>query len=192
MFKAECKTFRHQLGAAAVEFAIVAMLLLTLLFSIIEFGRMFYVFNTVQEVTRRAAREAVVNLTANMADIQRRAILKPASTDTEVGLVGASEVTNIKVSIKYLHGVWNSNLGAWEFTEVISGGGAENIGECLNNTDNCINFVEAKVCERKGSNCNPVLYEPMVGLFKSVFIDLSLPIPVSTVIMPAESMGYLR
>jgi Flp pilus assembly protein TadG len=39
--------FRQQSGVGAVEFAIIAMLLFTLLFGILEFGRMFYLFNTV-------------------------------------------------------------------------------------------------------------------------------------------------
>ena len=46
----------RQQGAAAVEFALVALLFFTLLFGILEFGRMLYLYNTVQEVSRRAAR----------------------------------------------------------------------------------------------------------------------------------------
>ncbi len=49
-----------QRGVATVEFALVAMIFFTLLFGVLEFARMLYVFNSVQEVTRRAAREATV------------------------------------------------------------------------------------------------------------------------------------
>ena len=69
---------RHaQRGAAAVEFAIIAMLLFTVLFGIIEFGRLFYVINTVQEVTRRAAREAVVRWVDN-SDTSPAKVIAPA------------------------------------------------------------------------------------------------------------------
>jgi Flp pilus assembly protein TadG len=50
----------HQQGAAAVEFAIVAALLFTLLFGVIEMGRLFWTWNAAVEATRLGARLAVV------------------------------------------------------------------------------------------------------------------------------------
>lgn len=50
----------RQLGLATVEFAIVATLLVTLLFSIIELSRAMFVVNTLTEATRRGARLAAV------------------------------------------------------------------------------------------------------------------------------------
>jgi Flp pilus assembly protein TadG len=47
-------------GVAMVEFAIVASLLMTLLFACIEFGRATYTFAALNEGTRRAARLAAV------------------------------------------------------------------------------------------------------------------------------------
>ncbi|WP_307164885.1 TadE family protein [Massilia sp. WF1] len=48
-----------QNGTAAVEFAILALLFFTLVFGIIEVSRLLFVYNTLQEVTRRAVAAAV-------------------------------------------------------------------------------------------------------------------------------------
>jgi len=51
---------RHQRGLAAVEFAIVALLLFTLLFGVIEMGRLLWTWNAAVEATRHGARLATV------------------------------------------------------------------------------------------------------------------------------------
>lgn len=51
---------RGQQGAAAVEFALVASLLFTLLFGITEMSRLLFYWNTAAEATRLGARLAVV------------------------------------------------------------------------------------------------------------------------------------
>jgi len=52
--------FASQRGVAAVEFALIAGVFFTLLIGIIEFSRVLYYWNTAAEVTRLAARTAVV------------------------------------------------------------------------------------------------------------------------------------
>lgn len=49
-----------QRGVAAVEFALIASFLFTLLFGIMEFGRVVFYWNTAAEATRLGARLAVV------------------------------------------------------------------------------------------------------------------------------------
>ena len=49
-----------QRGAASVEFALIASLLFTLLFGIMEMSRVLFYWNTATEVTRLGARLAVV------------------------------------------------------------------------------------------------------------------------------------
>lgn len=49
-----------QQGVAAVEFAIIAVILFTLLFGIMEMGRILFMMNTAAEATRLGARLAVV------------------------------------------------------------------------------------------------------------------------------------
>jgi Flp pilus assembly protein TadG len=51
---------RRQRGVAAVEFAVVAALLLSLIIGIMEFGRLLFYWNTAAEATRLGARMAVV------------------------------------------------------------------------------------------------------------------------------------
>lgn len=51
---------RYQRGVAAIEFALVSTVLFTLLFGIIEFGRLLFYWNTATEATRLGARVAVV------------------------------------------------------------------------------------------------------------------------------------
>lgn len=49
-----------QRGVAAVEFALIALILFMLLFGIMEFGRVLFMMNTTTEATRLGARLAVV------------------------------------------------------------------------------------------------------------------------------------
>lgn len=50
----------NQRGVAAVEFALIAVVLLTLLIGIMEFSRVLHYWNTATEATRLGARLAVV------------------------------------------------------------------------------------------------------------------------------------
>ena len=51
---------KSQQGVAAVEFALIAVILFTLLFGIMEMGRILFMMNTTTEATRLGARLAVV------------------------------------------------------------------------------------------------------------------------------------
>jgi len=51
---------KYQKGTTAVEFAIVAVLFLTVLLAILDFGRILFTWNAVGEATRWGARQAVV------------------------------------------------------------------------------------------------------------------------------------
>lgn len=177
-----------QRGAAAVEFGIIAILFFTLLFGIIEMGRLFYVWNTVQEVTRRAARAAVVT------DFTNPTAINAVKQDAVFGgstLVAAPEVSPASVQITYLdlnRNVINDND--------LPDSPTENAQACADQAvppaeTVCIGFVQVSLSQQscQGNTCtySPLIYQPMSGLF-SYF---ALSIPVSTVTMPAESMGYV-
>lgn len=51
---------RRDKGITTVEFAIIGLLMLIVVFAVIEFGRALFVMNTLTEATRRGARLAVV------------------------------------------------------------------------------------------------------------------------------------
>jgi|APLak6261691555_1056199.scaffolds.fasta_scaffold00405_5 Flp pilus assembly protein TadG len=162
--------FRSQRGVAAVEFAIIAMLLFTVLFGILELGRLFYVFNSVQEVTRRAAREAVVrwavDSTSEEDEIKRLALFGATAN-----LPAGAEITPARITIEYLNG---NRAILTTFPDSPS----DNITECLSGPTGCIAYVRVSI--------TGATYAPMVSLFPY----LRVPIPASTVTMPAESMGY--
>jgi hypothetical protein len=51
---------RYSSGVTTVEFAIVGMLAMVVLFAVLEVGRAMFVFNALEEATRRGARVAAV------------------------------------------------------------------------------------------------------------------------------------
>jgi Flp pilus assembly protein TadG len=175
------QTKTAQRGVAAVEFAIVAMLFFTMLFGAMEFGRLMYVWNTVQEVSRNAARLAVVTDFASATALS--AIKQAAVFRADAGaLPGASEITSDMVKITYLQ--------ADGTPATLPANPGDNIAACLDDlrVAECIRFVET--CVSTGATCDPdqsVLYAPMISLFSFLGID----IPMSTVRMPAESLGFV-
>jgi hypothetical protein len=167
-----------QHGAAAVEFALVAMVFFLLLLGILEFGRLFYLWNTVQEVTRHAAREAVVRWTSDMSAIQREAIFAGGTTGT-VTLPAGPELSNASVGIRYLSG-YDPSTGIGTVASPAPSSPEDNMAACLDAArgSSCIRYVEVSI--------SGVSYQPLDGLFDF----LAIPLPESTVVMPAESMGY--
>ena len=168
-----------QRGAAAVEFGIIAVVFFTIFFGIIEFGRFFYLYNTVQEVTRCAARAAVVTWKDNWGSIPQQCLFGADE------LVAGWEIHGVNVRLRAL------NLAG----DVADPGSRErNISTCTTDPadKDCIRFVEASIvvedsCDDNGENCQPIRYQPMFGLMIPVS---GVGIPNSTVTMPAESLGY--
>jgi len=183
---------RAQRGAATVEFALIAIVFFMILLGIMEFGRLMYVWNTTQEVTRRAAREAVVRdfTSAEIAAIQRESIFQGGSTGTAY-LPAGVEITNTTVKIVYL------TVDAGGNRVAITAGNmpadpADNISACNDigrMFTSCIRFVQA--CVAVDDTCaNSIPYQPMVLLLANLGIDLAINIPASSVVMPAESLGF--
>ena len=169
---------RHQNGAAAVEFALIAIVFFTLLLGILEFGRLFYLYNTVQEVTRRAAREAVVRWVDQADTAKSLALFGGAS------LPAGAEITAANINIEYLTASGGTPTPFPASAE-------DNISACLSGPDGCIALVRVSITGATGASCDPpftasACYAPMMGLFSF----LKVPITDSTVTMPAESLGF--
>jgi hypothetical protein len=183
---------RPQRGAATVEFALIAIVFFMILLGIMEFGRLMYVWNTTQEVTRRAAREAVVRdfTSAEIAAIQREAIFRGGSTGT-ANLPAGVEITNATVRIVYLTVDAAGNRVAITAGNMPSDP-ADNISACNDAGRvfiSCIRFVQA--CVAVADDCvTSIPYQPMVLLLANLGIDLAINIPASSVVMPAESLGF--
>ena len=83
---------RRQRGLATVEFAISGLLSMTVLFGCIEVGRMLFVWNTVSEATRRAARLAAI-CPLNDPAIATEAFTLSSGTNPLKGLKGGTVET---------------------------------------------------------------------------------------------------
>ncbi len=177
------QAMKRQRGAAAVEFGIIAILFFTLFFGILEFGRFFYLYNTVQEITRCAAREAVVKWKDDWGSIPQQCLFGHDE------LVAGWEIHGANVRLRALNLTGCLNPTGTEADEAGPHSKGENTSNCTNDPadPNCIRCVEASVraCEDDDEDCQPIRYQPMFGL-----IPLRVDIPYSTVRMPAESLGY--
>ncbi|UUZ75864.1 hypothetical protein LP414_30630 [Polaromonas sp. P1(28)-13] len=109
---------------------------------------------------------------------------------TDGPLPAASEITNARVNIRYLNAAGN-------LASPIPVSPGDNISACLDalRVAECIRFVE--VCVSMDDTCQAdqsISFVPMISLFSQsgpYSTDLtSLKIPLSTVRMPAESLGF--
>lgn len=173
---------RYQRGASAVEFAFIAVIFFGLLFGIVEFGRLFFSINSVQEITRRAAREQVVRWVDATDTVQRLAVLQPGSTGT-VYYPGALDIRNDLVRLDF----YNTYANAVSGTSPITGGATSqsNLNNCLTGSANCIRFVRARLMDG-GALVDFGVLAPFMP-----FVGNVVPLPDSTVIMPAEALGLL-
>jgi hypothetical protein len=183
---------RHaQCGTFAVEFTVILLVLLTMLFGIIEMARLMYVYNALQDVTRRAAYQAAgasYQDASAMRQIRQHAIFR---NDAGELLLGAP-VTDDHVRIDYLalvRAADNSMSLAPVAPEALAAPPATNRIICTArpNDPGCIRFVRARICAPgAGADCGRVNFRPLFGLFPS-----TMPLPVSTTIVPAASLGYV-
>ena len=187
------KFSRWQRGASIVEFAFIALMFFTLLFGIVEFGRLFFNINSVQEITRRAAREQVVRWVAATDAVQREAVLRPSSSGT-VYYPGAIDISNDLVRLSF----YNTYADAVSGTNPISYGGGSislsNLNNCLLGKPTCIRFVRATLSN--SANPSTTIGESSLVNFSVLapfmpFVGNLVPLPSSTVIMPAEALGLL-
>ena len=181
------KNMRPQAGVFAVEFAMVLMLFLTIAWGVIEVARVMYMFNTLEEVTLRAA-----SLAANtdfqdasaMSALRQAAVLR----DTPGTLSLGDPVTDAYVRIDYLS---LSNAGAVTMSTIPAAAlpacAANNRITCMKNPydASCIRLVRARICDPAVTgSCNRVQYKTLLSL-----VSLPLNLPTATAIVPAETLG---
>src|SRR5215211_989915 len=76
---------RGERGTSVAEFAMVAMLFFTLIFGIIEFGRMLYTHNALADATRRGARYAVLHPGTDAAAVKTEVVYGSNATFDTAG-----------------------------------------------------------------------------------------------------------
>jgi hypothetical protein len=187
----QCCRIGRQAGAFAVEFALVVLVFFTFIFGVIELARAMYLWNTLQEATRSAARAAA---NTNFSDATAMNLVRQhAIFRTSAGtLVMGDPVTDAHIRIDYMSLIRNAD-GSMTITPIpdailpsFPGGNRFN---CIQdpNGGNCIRFVRARVCAPGDTNdCSPVSYVPLLPLVKFSALHL----PRSTTIVRAESLGY--
>jgi hypothetical protein len=180
---------RAQAGTVAIEFALVSILFFTLIFGTMELARIIYLYNTLAEATRSAAK-AATNIdwrdTAAL-DIARQAAVFRTSPGT---LLLGDPVTDQSVHIDYMS-LAKAAGGALTMTPIptasLPGCPSRNRQNCLENPygASCVRLVRVRICSGDADVCDPVQYQPLFPL-----VSLPVPVPASTTIVSAESLGY--
>ena len=179
-----------QRGTAAVEFALMSIVFFSFVFGVIELARLMYVYNTLQEVTRRVAVEAVKVFPGDAAELAK--VKEGAVFDASTGeLPLAPPVTNNHVRIDYL-ALTRDNSGALTMTEIPTSDlptcPGQNRATCLHNPNaaNCIRFVRVRICDpANAATCDRVESASMLPL-----ASLRPVLHQATTIAVAESLGY--
>lgn len=97
-------------GTYAVEFAIIGALIFTLLFGVLEMGRLYFTVNALDEAARRGARLAAV---CNISDpvVLRRAIFNAATDAGTSQLITSLATTNLTLTYLDVNGAVVANPG---------------------------------------------------------------------------------
>ena len=183
-------THRSQRGTFAVEFALIFPMLLVLLFGIVEVARLVYMYNTLQDSTRRAAFLASVTDYRNQSAmnlVRQKAIFRSSAGELVLG----APVTDRHLHIDYMALVRNLD-NSLALTPIAAGAmptcPARNRVTCTANPNDahCVRFVRVRVCDPAGAaDCAPVFYRTLFGLFPA-----TTKLPTSTTIVPVETLGY--
>lgn len=179
-----------QNGTVAVEFALVVILFFTLVFGIIEIARIMYMYNTLAEVTRSAARAAANIDFADAAALdtaRQRAVFRNSPGVLPFG----DPITDQHIRIDYLS-LARQSSGAIAMTPIPAGFlpncPSQNRHNCLADPygGSCIRLVRVRVCNNpSGAECDPVQYQTLFP-----FTNLGVALPTSTTIVSAETLGY--
>jgi hypothetical protein len=172
-----------QRDTTSIEVALLSIVFFTAIFGIIELSRLLYVYNTLQEVTRRAAALAVnvyPNDTAAINSSKQSAIFRNSPGE----LILASPVTDQHVRLDYLRfdlsvmptSTWPANAVT---NRLICAGPPH--------AANCIRFVQAQICEPgTGDDCQAVNSQMLIPL-----LDWTVKLSKSTTIAAVETLGYV-
>jgi hypothetical protein len=177
-----------QAGTAAIEFSLIVLVFLVFICGVMELARSMYIFNTLQEVTRRAAFAAAnADFSAESSQQIRRAAIFRAASDTG-GLLFGAPITAEHIRIDYmaLERVGNETVPKLiPIVSVQASSPEENRVLCLKNVNdvNCVRLIRVQVC-MPGTDCESVPYQTLFPL-----ISLPLSLPFSRSIVAAETLG---
>lgn len=184
----------RQRGVVAIEFALSLLWFLLLMFLLMEVFRGMYLWNTAQEITRRAARAAAVTNFADaaaMAALRQDAVFRSSPGALPLG----GDIGDSYVNIDYLS---IDSANQLQPVAPLPANPAANMVNCTTDlrAANCIRFVRARLCSPAGGtgiNCQAVPYVPLLPLLDQLFAPGGVPIlrlPLATTVSRAESLGY--
>lgn len=169
-------------GLVTVELAICLTVFLVIMFGTMEIARLMYVINTVQEVTRQAARDASMT---DFTDAQALAAVRRRALFGYSSLPLAPNLTTAQIRIDYLSMQGNGTVvePAPRPTSLQA-----NARECTIDRyrSTCIRAVRVRICRTADGPCDPLPFEPIVGLVPGLS---DIAIPISATIVKAESLG---
>lgn len=169
-------------SVAAVEFALGAMLFFTFVFGVIELARALYMWSTMIEGTRRAARGA------SMADFSAPGVLaavraRAMFAELPGGLPLRGKRTEDNLSIDYLN-------GRLERVSPVPACPEQNIINCNTDPDgaSCIRFARVRLCVESGAaDCTKVDYGPIISANFSPGAPLKYP--TFATVTPVATLG---
>ena len=87
---------QNERGTTVAEFAVVALLFFTIIFGIIEFGRLLYTINALTDATRRGARYAVLHKgdDAGKTAVKNEVVYGPNATYDKDGKATSAPLIN--------------------------------------------------------------------------------------------------
>lgn len=99
---------KHMRGTYTVEFAFIGLLMFTLLFGVVEMGRLYFTVNALDEAVRRGTRLAAV---CNISDpvVLRRAIFNAATDAGTSQLIGNLATTHLTLTYLDVNGALVAN-----------------------------------------------------------------------------------
>ena len=99
---------KHMRGTYVVEFAVIGLLVFTLLFGVVEMGRLYLTVNALDEAVRRGTRLAAV---CNISDpvVLRRAIFNAAGNAGNSQLIGDLATTHLTLTYLDVNGAQVAN-----------------------------------------------------------------------------------
>ncbi|MDP3978191.1 MAG: TadE/TadG family type IV pilus assembly protein [Pseudomonas sp.] len=108
-------------GVYVVEFAIIGLLLFTLLFGVLEMGRLYFTVNALDEVVRRGARLAAVCDPSDPLEVEkilRRAIFNDIDDPGPSTLIGSLETGHLTLDYLDENGAKVANPGDTGFSSI--------------------------------------------------------------------------
>jgi hypothetical protein len=168
-----------QRGAAALEFALGAVIFFSFIFFVLELSRVFYLWNSLVDVTRGAARAAAYSdPSATSMLTLRNAVMRTSSGGLPLG--GNLGVGNLVID--HLNG----NLDPVAAPACA----ADNISTCAGNPEaaTCVRFVRVRLCASNDAACGGVPYQPLVST--GLLPMANFKFPTFATITPVGTLGY--